>query len=141
MKIDISLPQVYAGLRYAGVGVGAVMSFLTVMNAVSPDTAHQIVTAFQLVIDDLQKTIGDTSKLLVLVVPLVTTWLAYIGVHSASAKKQVEAVNAQAPQALIAAVQTVAPKALIAATQALPAAQVTVTDPKLAEGVPGVVVK
>lgn len=114
MKIDISLPQVYAGLRYAGVSVGAVMSFLTVMNAISPDTAHQIVTAFQLVIDDLQKTIGDMSKLLVLVVPVVTIWLAKIGVSSASPVKQAAAVQASEKM------------------------QVATTDPEIAKAVPGV---
>ncbi len=37
--------------------------------------------------------------------------------------------------------RSASPKAQVAAVQALPAAQVVVTDPKLAEGIPGVEVK
>jgi hypothetical protein len=106
--------QIYAGLRYAGVASGVVMTGLAGLGALSPDAAHDIVTQIQLVADDLQKTIGDSWKLILLVSPVVTFWFAKMGWNSASTKHQ------------------------IAAVQSLPAAQVNVTDPKLAEGIPGV---
>ena len=109
-----SQAQIFAGLRYAGVIAGTGLTAMAGLGALSPDTAHAIVTQIQLVTDDLQKTIGDAWKLGLLLAPVVTVYLAKVGYSSASLKKQ------------------------IAAVQGSPKAQVTVTDPKLAEGIPGV---
>jgi hypothetical protein len=87
------------------------------IGALDQETSAAIVTTIRTLTDDLQKTIGDAWKLVVLVAPVGTVWLAKIGFAAASPKQQ------------------------IAAVQALPQAQVVVTDPKLAEGIPGVQVK
>lgn len=112
-----SQDQIYAGLRYAGVAGGVVVTGLAGLGALSPDSAHAIVTQIQVVAGDLQQTIGDMWKLALLVAPVATVWLAKIGYSSASPKKQ------------------------IAAVESLDKAHVVVSDPKLAEGIPGVEVK
>lgn len=112
--MQITQAQIYAALRYAGVAAGAVTTLAAAIGVMDASTAQSITTAFQKVMVDLQQLIGDLSKLVVLVVPVVTVWLARVGVKAASLKSQ------------------------IASVQAHPDAQVVVTDPKLAEGVPGV---
>ena len=109
--------QVYAGLRYAGVITSTAVTILIGLGALSPDAAHAIVTQMQLVGTDLHQLVGDSWKLGVLLGPLLAGWLAKIGWASAALKSQIKAV------------------------QASPKANVTVTDPKLAEGIPGVVVQ
>ncbi len=106
--------QVYAALRYAGVTAGTVGTIAALAGVVDQQTAQSIVESFQAVVKDLTQLFGDASKLVLLVLPVATVWLAKIGYSSAS------------------------PRAQIASVQALPQAQVTVTDPRLAEGVPGV---
>ena len=109
-----SLSQIYAALRYVGVMAGTVRSVLAFIGAIDPTTAHNIVAAFQAVVADLTQLLGDMSKLLLLIIPVVTIWLAKIRWNSAS------------------------PKSQIATVQAMPQAQVIVSDPKLAQGIPGV---
>lgn len=106
--------QVYAGLRYAGVTAGTIGSIAALSGVVDQNTAQNIIAAFRAVVTDLTQLLGDSSKLLFLVIPIATMWLAKIGYSSAS------------------------PKAQIASVQAMDKAQVVVTDPKLAEGIPGV---
>ena len=110
-------PQINAGLRYAGVVAGTMISGAAAIGALDPQTSAAIVAAIHALADDLEKTIGDVWKLSVLLAPVGTVWLAKIGFAAAGPKQQ------------------------IAAVQALPQAQVIVTDPKLAEGIPGVKVK
>ena len=107
-------PQVYAGLRYAGVVAGTVFSTAAAIGALDQQTSAAMVAAIHALADDLEKTIGDAWKLSVLLAPIATVWLARLGFAAAGPKQQ------------------------IAAVQALPQAQVIVTDPKLAEGIPGV---
>ena len=109
--------QIYAGLRYAGTAAGTVGTVVTLIGLLPADTSHALVAAFQTWLTDLQKLIGDSYVLVGIALPIITIWLGKIGWNSASPKKQ------------------------IAAVQAMPAAQVTVTDPKLAEGIPGVKVE
>ena len=128
--------QIYAALRYAGTAAGTVGTIAALAGIVDQQTAQDIVASFQAVAKDLTQLLGDSSKLLFLVIPVATVYLAKIGYSSASPSSQVAAVHALAPEQLTAAVQAVAPRTLVAATQALPAAQVTVSDPTLAS--PGV---
>ena len=109
--------QVNAGLRYAGTVAGTVGTIAALAGVVDQETAQNIVAAFQAVVRDLTQLLGDSSKLVLLVLPVATVWLAKIGYSSASPKKQ------------------------IGAGESLNAAHVVVTDPKLAEGIPGVEVK
>ena len=109
--------QLYASLRYAGVVAGTICTGAAAIGALDQETAASIVSGIHTLADDLQKTIGDAWKLAVLLAPIGTVWLARLGYAAASPKQQ------------------------IAAVQALAAAQVVVTDPKLAEGIPGVKVK
>lgn len=109
--------QVNAGLRYAGTVAGTVGTIAALAGVVDQETAQNIVAAFQAVVRDLTQLLGDSSKLVLLILPVATVWLAKIGYSSASPKKQ------------------------IAAVESLNAAHVVVTDPKLAEGIPGVEVK
>ena len=106
--------QVYAALRYAGTAAGTVGTIAALAGVVDQQTAQGIVASFQAVVKDLTQLMGDASKLVLLVIPVATVYLAKIGYSSASPKKQ------------------------IAAVQAMPEAQVTVSDPKLAQGIPGV---
>lgn len=108
--------QVYAGLRYAGTAAGTIGTIAALVGVTDQQTAQNIVASVHAVIDDLTQLFGDVSKLALLVVPVATVYLAKIGYSSASPKKQ------------------------IAAVQAMPEAQVTVTDPELAKGIPGVTV-
>ena len=109
--------QVFAGLRYAGVVAGTLATGAATIGMIDAATAANIVTSAQAFFADLQKTIGDAYVLCVALAPVATIALAALGYRSASPKRQ------------------------IAAVQALPQAQVTVTDPKLAEGIPGVKVE
>jgi hypothetical protein len=109
--------QVFSGLRSAGVALGTVFTVLGTLGAISPDAASAIVAQLQLVGDDLHQLVGDGWKLGLLLAPIVTVWLAKLG------------MNAQSN------------KSLVAKVQALPDAQVIVTDPKLAQGIPGVKVE
>lgn len=106
--------QVYAGLRYAGTAAGTLGTIMVLVGLLPQDQSTALVASFQQVVNDLVQLFGDTYKFVLLAIPVVTVWLAKIGYSSASPKRQ------------------------IAAVQALPAAQVVVTDPKLAEGIPGV---
>ena len=106
--------QVYAALRYIGTSAGTVGSIVVLVGLLPQDQSAALVASFQQVVNDLVQLFGDTWKFVLLAIPVVTVWLAKIGYSSAS------------------------PKSQIAAVQALPQAQVTVTDPKLAEGIPGV---
>lgn len=108
--------QVYAGLRYAGTAAGTIGTIAALVGVTNQETSQSIVASLQAVINDLTQLFGDTSKLVLLVIPVATIWLGKIGYSSSS------------------------PKSQIASVQALPQAQVTVTDPKLAEGIPGVTV-
>ena len=103
-----SQSQINAGLRYAGTAVGTIGTVATVMGVLPPDTAHAIVQSSQKVLTDLQQLIGDSYLLFVLVFPVIVGWLARVGYKSAS------------------------PKSQVAAVQAMPAVQVTVSDPNLA---------
>lgn len=109
--------QIYAALRYAGTAAGTLGTMAVLVGLLPQDQSQALVASFQQVVNDLIQLFGDTYKFVLLAIPVVTLWLAKVGYSSASPKKQ------------------------IAAVQALPQAQVTVTDPKLAEGIPGVVVK
>ena len=106
--------QVYAGLRYAGTAAGSLGTLAVLIGLLPHDTSAALVASFQAVVNDLIQLFGDTYKFALLGVPVLTVWLGKIGYSSASTKSQ------------------------IASVQALPDAQVTVTDPKLAEGIPGV---
>jgi hypothetical protein len=100
--------------RYVGTIAGTTASVGAVLGVLTPDQSAAMVADVHAVIDDLGQLFGDVTKLVLLVLPIATVWLAKIGYTSAS------------------------PKSQIASVQALPAAQVNVTDPKLAEGIPGV---
>ena len=108
--------QINAGLRYAGTWVTAGGGALVMLGAIPPDKAHALVDALQGTLTDLQSLIGHFYIIASIVGPGLAFWLGKIGWNSAS------------------------PKSQIASVQALPQAQVTVTDPKLAEGIPGVTV-
>jgi hypothetical protein len=100
--------------RYAGSAVGTAATVGAVLGVLTPEQSAALVADVKAVIDDLTNLFGDVSKLVLLVLPIATVWIAKIGYSSAS------------------------PKSQIASVQALPQAQVTVSDPKLAEGIPGV---
>ena len=118
--MSLELPtksQLAAAGRYAGTIAGTAASVAAIMGVLTPDQSAAFVADVKAVIDDLGRLFGDVSKLAILVVPIATLYLAKIGYSSASPKKQ------------------------IAAVESLDNAHVTVTDPKLAEGIPGVEVK
>lgn len=130
--------QFNTALRYGGTAIGGVATMFTFIGVLPADTAHQIVDAFQKLMTDLQLVVGDLYVLAALIFPVVVGILAKLGWNSASNKNQIASVKAMSPETLVAAVQAVSPKTLIASVQEMPAAQVTVTDPKLAEGISGV---
>lgn len=109
------LKQVYTTLRYLGTGAGTLGTIVALIGVMSPDSAHAIVTQLQLVFADLTRLFGDSWKLALLVIPVVTVWLGRIGVKSSSDKSQIKAV------------------------QAIPTAQVVTTDKSLADSIPGVI--
>ena len=115
--MTIALPtksQIATAGRYAGTIAGTAASVAAVMGVLTPDQSAAFVADVKAIIDDLGQLFGDVSKLVILVIPIATLYLAKIGYSLASPKKQ------------------------IAAVQAMPEAQVTVSDPKLAQGIPGV---
>ena len=115
--MTIALPtksQIATAGRYAGTIAGTAASVAAVMGVLTPDQSAAFVADVKAIIDDLGQLFGDVSKLIILVIPIATLYLAKIGYSSAS------------------------PKSQIASVQAMPHAQVTVSDPKLAQGIPGV---
>lgn len=118
--------QIYAGLRYAGTAAGTIGSIAALASVMSADQAAIFVADARAILNDLTQLFGDTIKFALFIIPIATLWLAKIGYSSASPQKQ------------IAAVKALDPKQLIAAVQNIPQANVTVSDPKLAEGIPGV---
>jgi hypothetical protein len=106
--------QIKSAFRYAGTAVGAIATMGAALGVLSPEQSAALVADVHAVIDDLTQLFGDVWKLVLLVLPVATFWLAKMGWNSAS------------------------PKAQIASVQAMPQANVVVTDPKLAEGIPGV---
>lgn len=106
--------QINTLIRYASGYLATGGAIFVAAGALPPDTVHSIVDAAQKVLDDIKQLIGDSYLLVALVFPLVMAAAAKIGWTSASPKNQ------------------------IAAVQSLPTAQVIVSDPKLAEGIPGV---
>ena len=130
--------QVNSALRYAGTAVSTIGAGAVLLGVLPADTAHAIVEASQKVLTDLQQLIGDAYVLAGLVFPVVIALITRLGWNAVSTKSQVAAVKAASPETLVAAVNAVDPKTLVAAVQDMDAANVTVTDPKLAEGIPGV---
>ena len=106
--------QLAAAGRYAGAAAGTAATVGAVLGVLTPEQSAAFVADVHAVIDDMANLFGDVSKLVLLVMPIATVWLAKIGYSSAS------------------------PKSQIASVQAMPQAQVVVSDPKLAEGIPGV---
>lgn len=106
--------QINAALRYAGTAVGTIASFAAMLGFLTADQSTALVADVKAVIDDLGQLFGDVSKLVLFLIPIATVWLAKIGYSSAS------------------------PKSQVASVEAMPTAHVTTTDPKLAEGIPGV---
>jgi hypothetical protein len=110
--------QVYAGLRYAGTAAGTIGTIAALAGVTDQQTMQNIVAAFHAVLDDLAKLFGDTSKLVVLVIPVATFWLAKIGYNSASPASQKASVAAQ-PNTVV--VQTSSAATTIAAANAIAA--------------------
>ena len=130
--------QTNAALRYAGTTVGSAASILVLLGLIDANTSTQLIAAFHKFFDDLQALIGDVYVIVGIAGPIVIVWLGKIGYNSASPKNQVAAALAADPKTMIDAVNASNPKIIIAAAQAIPAAQVNVTDPQLAAGIPGV---
>ena len=118
--------QISSAFRYAGTAVGTIASMAAMLGVLNADQSAALVADVHAVIDDLTQLFGDVWKLVLLVLPIATFWIAKMGWNSASPKAQIKNVQAMSP------------KTLIASVQAMPQAQVTVTDPKLAENIPGV---
>src|ERR1700722_4942413 len=116
--------EINTALRYGGTAAGSVATVFTMFGLIPADSAHQIVEAFQKLMTDLQLVVGDLYVLAALIFPVVVGILAKLGWNSARPENQ------------IASVKAMSPKTLIASVQEMPEAQVTVTDPKLAEGFP-----
>ena len=106
--------QVNALIRYAGVAVGGAVTYGGLLAVLPADTVAHLTPLVQKTATDTTALISDLWSIGVVIGPFVALWLARIGVKSASDKAQ------------------------IAKVQAMPEAQVQVTDPKLAEGIPGV---
>jgi hypothetical protein len=110
--------------RYAGAAAGTAASVAAVLGVMTPEQSAAFVADVHAIIDDMANLFGDVSKLVLLVLPIATLWLGKIGYNKSS------------PASQTAAAVAADPKTMIAAVQALPAAQVTVSDPALAS--PGV---
>lgn len=106
--------QINTVIRYGGTWIAVGGGALVTLGAIPPDKAHALIDALQGMLTDLQSFVGHFYIVASIVGPGVAIWLGRIGYKSASPKNQ------------------------IAAVQALPQAQVVVSDPKLAEGIPGV---
>jgi hypothetical protein len=133
--------QISAGIRYASGYVATGGALLVMVGVLPADKAHAIVDAAQSLLTDLQKTVSDFYVLAALVFPIVMGVIARYGYKSASPASQVASLKQAAPDKVAEvaeAVKEADPKTLVAATQSIPAAQVTVTDPRLAS--PGVTV-
>jgi hypothetical protein len=110
----ITQTQINAALRYGGTWVATGGTALAVLGLIPADKAHALVDAMQGVLSDVQSLVGHLYLIAGIVGPLVMAVIARFGVKSAS------------------------PQAQIATVQAMPEAQVTVTDARLAVGAPAV---
>lgn len=106
--------QIKSGLLDAATSVGTVGSIAALIGVLSPEQSATFVAEIRAIINDVTQLMGDTWKFALFIIPILTLWASKINWNRSS------------------------PKSLVAATQALPQAQVTVSDPKLAEGIPGV---
>lgn len=94
---------------------GTTGSILALIGVFSPEQAAQFIAYVHAIIADITQLVGDSWKFALFIIPIATLWASKVNWNRSS------------------------PKSLVAATQALPEAQVTVTDPKLAS--PGVKVE
>jgi hypothetical protein len=106
--------QLYSGLRYAGTAVATTASLFVFLGALDSSTSDAAIAAFREMLAGLQQTIGAAYKLVYILGPVIAFWLGKAGVSAQGIKQQ------------------------IANVQEHPKAQVLVSDPKLAEGIPGV---
>ena len=90
-----SQDQINAALRYAGVAGGTIFTTVGLLAAIDPATTQAIVTNFHSLTDHLELVVGDLWKLGILIGPILAVWLAKIGVHSASPRSQLDAVEAR----------------------------------------------
>ncbi len=109
-----SQDQIYSALRSVGITAGTIGTLAAAFGVMTPDQAAAFATDVQALVKDLTATFGDLSKLVLLLLPIITVLLAHWGIKAASIKSQIACVEAH------------------------PAAHVITTDPKLAAGIPGV---
>ena len=87
--------QINTIIRYAGVSIVSLLSLFAAIGAIDPNTSAAIVAQIHIVSDDLQKLIGDSWKLGLLVGPVIVVLLAKIGYTSASPDSQKKSVASQ----------------------------------------------
>ncbi len=129
----LSQDQVNAALRYAGTAVGTIGTIAAVLGVMDADTAGKVVAATQAVIKDLTQTFGDVSKLVLLVMPIVTVWLARIGIHSASPASQRAAVAMQPHTVVVQAATADDTVTMANVIASIPEAKQVVSSPRVAD--------
>ncbi len=124
----MSLPaqsQIAAGLRYAGTIAGSVGSMAVVIGLLPPDSAQNIVNAFQKLMGDLQPVFGDVYVLVVLVGPIIVSLLTRMGVKAASPKSQATDVQSRNDMQVLTSNPEVAKE--IPGVRLVPSEQITLT--------------
>jgi hypothetical protein len=125
--------QVNAALRYAGTAAGTIGTIAALAGVADQQTMQNIVAAFHAIIDDLTQLFGDLSKLVLLVIPVATFWLAKMGYNSASPASQKASVAAQ-PNMVV--VETTAPIAAANAIAKIPEVKQVVSTQAVADATP-----
>jgi hypothetical protein len=119
--------------RYLGSNVAAGMAVLVVLGALTPDQSQTVVAAMHQIYGDFHDAVGAFAKIWVIVFPLVSVWIAKMGLNSSQVNALVTSLlnkaSGKTPEAEVAS------HALIAATATLPQVQVVVTDKKTADAI------
>lgn len=90
-----SQDQVYAALRYVGVAAGTIGSLAATFGVMTPEQSAAFAADVQALVSDLTRTFGDISKLVLLLLPIITVFLARLGIQAASPTSQRAAVSMQ----------------------------------------------
>lgn len=129
----ISQSQVVIALRYLGVFGAGVGTLIITVGQLPTDKAHDLLVAWQEVVDGLNHATAGAFKISVIVGPVLGGWLGIIGLKNGGFLARLKAVFAEAAQPG----NIEEKKAVMDATASMPdVRKVVPKDPALAQEIP-----
>jgi hypothetical protein len=96
-----SQDQINSALRSIGITAGTIGSIAALAGVMSADQAAAFAADMQALVKDLTATFSDFSKLVLLLMPIITVYLARLGIKAASPASQRASVATQQPHTLV----------------------------------------